>query len=125
MKIKFIYFIVLWFNAFPVKSGISSTFSPRKLLVRWKLDYKKHCQVLPGTYCEVYGKPSPLNTMAPQTHKAIALGPTGNLQCRMKFYSLDTGCVLKQRSFTLFPMLDRIIANVNRIGAKEKQGGSF
>jgi hypothetical protein len=43
MKIEFIYFIVLWLNAFPVKSGISSTFSPCELLVRWKLDYKKHC----------------------------------------------------------------------------------
>ena len=43
MKIEFIYFIVLWLNAFPVKSGISSTFLPHELLVRWKLEYKKHC----------------------------------------------------------------------------------
>jgi hypothetical protein len=49
MNIKFVYFIVLWLNAFPVKSGISSTFSPRELLVCWRLDYKKHCRVLPGT----------------------------------------------------------------------------
>jgi hypothetical protein len=49
MKIKFIYFIVLWLNAFPVKSRISSTFSPHELLVHWKMDYKKHCRVLPGT----------------------------------------------------------------------------
>ncbi len=33
MKIKFIYFMILWMNAFPVKSGISQTFSPRELLV--------------------------------------------------------------------------------------------
>jgi hypothetical protein len=82
MKIEFIYFIVLWLNTFPVKSGISSTFSPRKLLVRWKLDYKKHCRVLPGTYCEVHDEPSPLNTMTPCTHEAIALGPMGNLRQR-------------------------------------------
>ncbi len=43
MKFEFIYFIMLWLNAFSVKSGISSTFSPRELLVCWKLDYKKHC----------------------------------------------------------------------------------
>ena len=36
MKIEFVYFIVLWLNAFPIKSGISSTFSPRELLVRWR-----------------------------------------------------------------------------------------
>ena len=40
MKIEFIYFMILWMNAFPIKSGISQTFSPRELLVRWQLDYK-------------------------------------------------------------------------------------
>ena len=34
MKIEFIYFMVLWMNAFSVKSGISQTFSPRELLLR-------------------------------------------------------------------------------------------
>ncbi len=125
MKIKFIYFIVLWLNAFPVKSGISSTFSPRKLLVWWKLDYKKHCQVLPGMYCEVHNKPSPLKMMTPCTHEAMALGPTGNMQGSMKFYSLDTGWVLKKCSFMPIPMPDRIIAKINNIGAKEKQGRTF
>jgi hypothetical protein len=75
MKIEFVYFMVLWMNAFPVKSGIFTTYSPRKLLVRWKLDYKKHCQVAPGTYCEVHDEPVPTNTMAWRTHEAIALGP--------------------------------------------------
>jgi hypothetical protein len=125
MKIKFIYFIVLWLNAFPVKSGISPTFSLCKLLVRWKLDYKKHCRVLPGTYCEVHDKLSPLNMMTPHTHEAIALGPTGNLQGSVKFYFLDTGRVLKRHLFTPVPMPDRIIAKVNKIGAKEKQGRTF
>jgi hypothetical protein len=122
MKIEFIYFIVLWLNVFPVKSGISSTFSPCKLLVRWKLDYKKHCQVLPGTYCEVLNKPSPSNTMTPCTHEAIALGPAGNLQGSVKCCSLNTGQVLKRCLFMPIPMPDRIIAKVNNIGAKEKQG---
>ena len=45
MKIEFIYFCVLWLNAFPVKSGISSIHSPRELMVRWKLDYKRHCRM--------------------------------------------------------------------------------
>jgi hypothetical protein len=34
MKIKIIHFIVLWLNAFLVKSGILSSFSLRELLVR-------------------------------------------------------------------------------------------
>ncbi len=79
MKIKFVYFIVLWLNAFLVKSGILATYSPRELLLRWRLDYKKHCRVLPGTYCKVHDEPVPTNTMTWQTHECIALGPTGNL----------------------------------------------
>jgi hypothetical protein len=49
MKIEFVYFIVLWLNAFPVKSRISAVYLLRELLVWWRLDYKKHCHVLPGT----------------------------------------------------------------------------
>ncbi len=43
LKIEFIYFVVLWLNAFLVKIGILSTYSPWELLVCWRLDYKKHC----------------------------------------------------------------------------------
>jgi hypothetical protein len=85
MKIEFIYFIVLWLNTFLVKMGVSVTYSPRELLVRWRLDYKKHCRVLPGTYCEVHNKPVPSNTMRAITHEAIALGPTDNLQGSANF----------------------------------------
>ncbi len=54
MKIKFIYLIVLWLNAFPVKTGVPASYLPQELLVRWQLDNKKHCRVLPGTNCEVH-----------------------------------------------------------------------
>jgi hypothetical protein len=63
--------------------------------------------------------------MTPCTHEAIALGPMGNLQGSVKFYSLYTGRALKRHSFTPIPMPDRIIAKVNNIGAKEKQGRTF
>jgi hypothetical protein len=125
MKIEFIYFVVLWLNAFPVKNGISAVHSPRELLICWKLDYNKHCQVLPGTYCKVHDKPSLSNTMTPRTHKAIAVGPTGNLQGSVKFYSLTTGRIIKQRLFTPMPMPDRVIKCINAIGLRERQGRVF
>lgn len=95
MKIIFVYFMVLWMNAFPVKTGISQTYLPRELLVRWRLDYNKHCRVLLGMNCEVHNEPVPTNMMAWRTHEAIAPGPTGNLQGSVKFYCLNTGRVLK------------------------------
>ncbi len=110
MKIEFVYFVILWLNAFPVKLGISQTILPRELLMCWRLDYKKHCRVQPGTYCEVHDKPVPTNTMAWHAHEAIAMEPTGNLQGSVKVYCINTGRVLKRRSFTPMPMPDRVIA---------------
>ncbi len=122
LKMEFIYFVVLWLNAFPAKSGISATYSPRELLVHWKLDYKKHCRVLSGTYCETHNEPVPSDTMTPGTHKCIACGPTGNLQGSIKLYCLTTGRILKRRSFTAMPMPDRVIKRMNTIGSRENRG---
>jgi hypothetical protein len=125
MKIEFIYFVILWLNAFPAKNGISAVYSPQELLVQWRLDYAKHCWVLPRTYCEVHDEPLPSNTMVTRTHEAIATGPTGNLQGRVKFYCLNTGRILKRQSFMPLPMPDCIIKHINQIGGKEKQGRTF
>ena len=70
-------------------------------------------------------EPSPLNTMTPRMHKAIAVGPTGNLQGLVKFFCLNTGRILKQRSFTALPMPDRVLKRVNDIGLREQQGRTF
>jgi hypothetical protein len=63
--------------------------------------------------------------MVLRTHEGIALGPIENLQGTVKFYCLNTGHVLKRRSFTPLPMPDSVIQQVNTIGLKEKQGRSF
>jgi len=116
MKIEIVYFVILWLNEFLVKLGISQTILPWELLMHWHFDYKKHCRVQPGTYCEVHDEPVPTNTMLWCTHKAVALGPTGNLQGSMKFYCINTGRVLKCRSFTPMPMPNRVIKRVNMNG---------
>lgn len=63
--------------------------------------------------------------MEPRTHPAIALGPSGNLQGSVKFFSLETGCVLRRRNFIIIPMPKSIIVRVNYIGKREKQGRRF
>jgi len=73
MKIQFLHFVVLWLNGFPFCSGVSRVFSSQEIIVRWKMNAKKHCRVLPGSYCEVHDEASPSNTMITQTHKWIAL----------------------------------------------------
>ena len=86
------------------------------------MDAKKHCRILPGSYCEVHDEPNHSNTTVSRTHEGIALGPTGNLQGIVKFYYLNTGQVLKRRAFTEIPMPTDVIANANKIGKKENQG---
>ena len=125
MKIESIYFVTLWLNAFPTKSGVSETFSLREILLRWKIDAKKHCILLSGLYFEVHYQPNPSNTNVSRTQEGIALGPTGNLQGSVKFYCLNTGRVLKRRDFTEIPMPTAVISKVNKIGKKENQGIEF
>ena len=125
MKIELIYFVVFWLNASPSKAGVSRKYSPRELILRLKVDYKKHCKVLFGSYYEVHHEPEPSNSMKPRTHPAIALGPSGNLQGTVKFHSLYTGCVLRRQPFILIPMPQTIINKVNRIGKRESQGKEF
>jgi hypothetical protein len=125
MKIEFVYFMIPWMNAFLVKSRILPTILPPKLLMWWRLDYRKHCCVPLETYCEVHNEPTPTNRMALRTHEAIALGSTGNLQGSVKIYFINMGRVLKRCSFTPMPMSDRVIRRVNPIGQRERQGRSF
>ncbi len=42
--IKLIYHIVLWLNAYPTKSGVSDTLSPREIVLQQKLNFKWHCK---------------------------------------------------------------------------------
>jgi hypothetical protein len=125
MKIEFVYFTVLWLNAFLVKTRISSTYSPQEILVHWRLDYKKHCRVLPGTYCKVNDKPNPLNSMVGRSQEGIALSLISNLQGSVKFFCLNTGRLLKRQLFTALPMPTRAIKRVDTIGAQEAQGREF
>ena len=69
VKIELIYNITLWLNAFPVKSGMSAKFSPREIIVRYKLDFKKHCRGLFGAYVEARDEPEPSNSQIPRTHE--------------------------------------------------------
>jgi hypothetical protein len=116
-----IYFAVLWLNTFPVKSGVSAEHSPRAIVVRTNLDYKKHCRIIFGSYVEAHDKPDATNSMIPRTHECIALGPTRNFNGTHKFFCINTGLVLKRRNWTPYPMSKRVQDKVNHWGEKAKK----
>ena len=120
MLIELLHFTVLWLNAFPIRSGISSTYSPRELVVRHKLNAKTHCKTPFGAYCETHDEPTPSNSMTPQTHEAICLGPTGNAQGSYKFYCLNTQKKLTRCHWTEMPMPQNIIRKIHRHAKLDK-----
>jgi hypothetical protein len=103
----------MWLNNFSPSTGISTRWSPRKLILRHKLDYKNHCRALFGSYCETYedheiGR----NTTRSRGMPAICLGPTGNIQGTYQFFSLATGQIIKRRGFYKLPALQSVIDRV-------------
>ncbi len=96
MLIELIYHVVLWLNAFPMKSGVSRTLSPREIVLHHKLDFAKHCKAPFGSYCESHDVPVPTNMMVSRTSPAIVLGPTGNIQGSFKLLNLATGKKIKR-----------------------------
>jgi hypothetical protein len=125
MLIEMVNFVVMWLNAFASKSGISEEYSPRELILRRKLDFKKHCRVPFGTYCEVDDDPEPSNTMQSRTTPAIALGPTGNAQGTYKFFSLRTGKKIKRRNWQEYPIPDSMVAKVHSFAANDGNLGNL
>jgi hypothetical protein len=123
--IELIYHAVLWLNAFPSKSGVSDTLSPRKIVLRHRLDFKKHCQAPFGSYCEAHDEPTPTNNMSSRATPAFVLGPTGNLQGTYKFFNLETGKKIKRRQFTSYPMPDSVIKKVEKFAKPNVVPGAF
>ena len=118
-------FVVMWQNALRSKSGISKEHSPRELVLRWQLDYKKHMKTRFGAYCEVAEHADITNTQRARTTPAVCLGPTGNMQGTYKFFNLLTGHVVKRRSFTVLPYPSRMIRLVNEWGKKSNKNNDL
>jgi hypothetical protein len=114
--IELIYHVVLWINAYPSKSGVSTTLSPKEIVLRQKLNFKKHCKARFGAYCEAHDEPTPSNTMVSRSTPAIILGPTGNMQGMYKVFNLRTGKKIQRRKLTVMPMPDLVITQVERLG---------
>ena len=92
MTINLVHFSVFWLNVMPVKSGISTIFSPRELICHQKVNAKKWCKLLLfGEYVEAHEEPTVTNSMQPRTTPAICLGPTGNFQGLVNFICMETG----------------------------------
>ena len=81
MMVELIKFVVLWINAFPSHSGISASVSPQEMVIGYRRDYPKHCQMPFGGFAHFHEDLDTTNNVEQsRTLPAICLGPTGNLQ---------------------------------------------
>ena len=105
----------------PHADGISNTLGPRTIMTGLVADYKIHCAVPVGAYCEVHEDPRITNTERSRTIPAIALNATGNVQGSVRFLSLTTGkCVVRGKRTDL-PMTQDIIDIVHNMASAEGQ----
>ncbi|KAL7474817.1 hypothetical protein ACHAW6_002980 [Cyclotella cf. meneghiniana] len=116
---------VLFMNAYVDKQGISDEYSPREIILRWQLDWRKHCKYHFGAYGQAYDDPNPAetNTQAPRSRNIVCVGPMGNMQGSYYFLDLDTKAIIKRRKFTELPIPDSIIRRIERWGKKDRQDG--
>ena len=92
--------VVMFLNAFPPKSGLTKTYSPRTIMTGKYLDWKKTCKLHLGSYIQVYAHKNVTNTIEERTQEAICLGPTGNIQGTYNFFSIHTGKKITRGQFT-------------------------
>ncbi len=96
MMVEEIYFCTMWLNAVPNKNGVSDEYLPCEIVEWQKLNYKKHCGVPFGAYCEEFDDCKHTNTMESHMCSAISLGPMVYMQKTYKFLCLNTGRVIKK-----------------------------
>ena len=106
---------------FPNEHGISRRLSPRDIVTGRRVEYKKHCQVLFGTYVQAVEDADITNNMKLWSRDYIALGPSGNLRGSQKVFCLNTGQGLKRRTIHEFPMPDRTVERMNQSGIRFKR----
>ena len=107
-----------WLNAFPSKTGVSSTLSPSTIVTgRGKPDFsKKHIAF--GSYAMVTDGTT--NSMKSRTLPAIALKPS-NEHGGYYFMSLVSGKRLHSYQWVEAPIPQEIIDRVHELAIKEKQ----
>ena len=87
---------VTFINAYPDEQGVYTKYLPSEIILKWQLDFVKHCHAQFGSYCLTYKEPNKTNTIEGCTQQAICLGPTGNFQRNHKFMYLERAQVIKQ-----------------------------
>jgi len=118
MTTHMVFFVVKLLNYFPVKGGVSETYSPKAIMSGEVIQFKQYS--LPfGTYCQIHEEDGPRNSLTARTQGAISLGPSKNAQGGQHFYTLNSAKVVVRRSWDVIPMPEAVISRVNTLAADQ------
>ena len=84
------------------------------------LGFKKHCQILFGSYCQVFQQNNPTNAPKERTVAAICLGPSVNSPGSYRYFALAMKMKITRTQATPVPMTDDIVKRVEKIGIAQK-----
>jgi hypothetical protein len=118
LAIEMVKVSVFWWNALPVRNGVSDTMSPRTIVTGKAISYDRHCRYEFGEYVQTHEKTT--NGMEPRTIGALATRPTGNAQGTWHFVSISSGRVIARNNATKVPMPDHVIQQVHRIARRQR-----
>ena len=106
-------------NYFPSKQGLSKYYSPRMLLHRRNLEFKKHCQFSFGAYIQAYNENNPMNTMKERAIDCIYLRPTTSWQGGHELLHIKTNKIIIRKNITELPITQNIINQIEQTAAEE------
>jgi hypothetical protein len=101
-------------NFFPPANGISPYYSPRDILSRQRLDYKKHCSIPQFSYVQAYEETNPKNSQQARSLDCIYLRPASNIQGGHVVYHLATKSPIRRHKVTIIPITTSVIEAVER-----------
>ena len=107
-----------WLNAFPSKTGVSTTLSPANIVLGRSNPDFNHNKIIFGSYALTYTGTT--NNMKARSVPAIALGPS-NEWGGYYFMSLYTGKRLHSYSWTELPIDQDVIDRVEDLAEEEGQ----
>ncbi len=105
---------VQFMNSFPQKGGLKH-YPPSAIMTGAQL-HMSQLQLKFGSYCQVAEDVTPRNSLAARTHRAISMGPSGNLSGGQCFLALDTRKLIVWNCWKEHPMPLAVIDRVDLLG---------
>jgi len=107
-------------NYVPARHGISRYYSPRMIIHKTGLNYKKHCEFTTGSYVQAnHDDKNKKNTNAPRTLDGIYLRYNTAHQGGHEILHLPTYKIISRSFCTKIPMTKQVIDHVDAIGNKQ------